>query len=482
MSIVTNIALEAFAEEVRDKVNGEHYTKTEANANFQPKGNYITSHQSLANYLTKTDAAGTYQPKGNYLTSVKWGEVSDKPSWIGASKPAYAYSEISGTPTIPTALKCPAALKFGSKSFDGSVAQTITAADLGALTAHQDLSAYAKKSDLPSVPTKTSQLTNDSGFLTSHQSLTSYLTKSDAQTLYQPKGNYLTAHQSLADYLTKADATSLYQPKGSYLTAHQSLANYVNLDGTQTISGAKTFSGTPVISTVAMPVVAGRITGLVAATMRLYRDGLAISNPATPNDVGFIRCLGTGESDTVLEIATGDDGGSGESIVFRGYTTQNTIGYSVAVPKKSGTIALTSDIPAATSVANKAATLTWNSAVTVATVGGTDITVKLPANPNTDTDTKNTTGSTASTGTKLFLVGASSQAANPVTNSNANCYVGTDNCLYSGGAKVLTSHQSLANYATKSELSGYAKVVKLTQSEYDALSTKDANTLYVITE
>ena len=33
---------------------------------------------------------------------------------------------------------------------------------------------------------------------------------------------------------------------------------------------------------------------------------------------------------------------------------------------------------------NKAATLAWNTAVTVATVGGVDITVKLPANPNTD--------------------------------------------------------------------------------------------------
>ena len=34
---------------------------------------------------------------------------------------------------------------------------------------------------------------------------------------------------------------------------------------------------------------------------------------------------------------------------------------------------------------NKAATLSWGTAVTVATVGGTDITVKLPANPNSNT-------------------------------------------------------------------------------------------------
>lgn len=34
---------------------------------------------------------------------------------------------------------------------------------------------------------------------------------------------------------------------------------------------------------------------------------------------------------------------------------------------------------------NKAATLAWGTAVTIATVGGTDITVQLPSNPNTDT-------------------------------------------------------------------------------------------------
>ena len=131
-----------------------------------------------------------------------------------------------------------------------------------------------------------------------------------------------------------------------YLTAHQSLTNYTTLDGTQSITGSKTFTSPVVVSTTAMPLAAGKVTGLAAGTSRLYKDGLAISNPATANDLGWIRCLGTGESDTVLEIATGDDGGTGETIVFRGYNTSNAIAYSVEVPKKSGTVALTSDIPA----------------------------------------------------------------------------------------------------------------------------------------
>ena len=54
---------------------------------------------------------------------------------------------------------------------------------------------------------------------------------------------------------------------------------------------------------------------------------------------------------------------------------------------------------------------------------------------NTDTDTKNTAGSTDSS-SKLFLIGATSQAANPQTYSHDTAYVGTDGCLYSGGSKV----------------------------------------------
>lgn len=59
-------------------------------------------------------------------------------------------------------------------------------------------------------------------------------------------------------------------------------------------------------------------------------------------------------------------------------------------------------------------------------------------------DTKNTAGST-NTSSKIFLIGATSQAANPQTYSHDTAYVGTDGYLYSGGAKVLTSHQTIYN-------------------------------------
>ena len=68
------------------------------------------------------------------------------------------------------------------------------------------------------------------------------------------------------------------------------------------------------------------------------------------------------------------------------------------------------------------------------------------------TDTLNTTGATNKASTKMFIVGATSQGDNPVTYSNSSCYIGTDNCLYSGGNKVLTSYTN--SFSTSAAFDG----------------------------
>lgn len=65
------------------------------------------------------------------------------------------------------------------------------------------------------------------------------------------------------------------------------------------------------------------------------------------------------------------------------------------------------------------------------TITPTVTTYTLP----TDNDTKNTAGST-DTSSKIYLVGATSQSANPVTYSHDTAYVGTDGYLYSDSQKV----------------------------------------------
>lgn len=68
----------------------------------------------------------------------------------------------------------------------------------------------------------------------------------------------------------------------------------------------------------------------------LCGNGVFISGPYTSNDCGWIRCTSSSESDFILEIATGDDGGAGESIVCRQYNTSNAVTHAVTLMDHSG--------------------------------------------------------------------------------------------------------------------------------------------------
>ena len=123
--------------------------------------------------------------------------------------------------------------------------------DSGYLTEHQSLENYYTKEQTDSsinavktaIPTKTSQLNNDSGYLTEHQSLDDYYTKSQVDSSINAvrdaipvnvsqlnnDSGYLTEHQSLDGY-AKISAiptkTSQLTNDSGYLTEHQSLDNY----------------------------------------------------------------------------------------------------------------------------------------------------------------------------------------------------------------------------------------------------------------
>lgn len=89
--------------------------------------------------------------------------------------------------------------------------------------------------------------------------------------------------------------------------------------------------------------------------------------------------------------------------------------------------------------------LTYWSAGSIS-VAGTATTDNRWTRCDYDSNTRNTAGSTNST-SKLFLIGATSQAANPTTYSRSTAYVGTDGHLYSNGVQVvnLSGSQALTN-------------------------------------
>ena len=93
------------------------------------------------------------------------------------------------------------------------------------------------------------------------------------------------------------------------------------------------------------------------------------------------------------------------------------------------------------------------------------------ANDNYAADTDKKTSSSNST-SKIYLVGATSQSTSgQTTYSNVGCYA-QNGGLYSGSLPVINADTS-GSYVP-------LHIMTITQANYNALSTKDSNTLYVI--
>ena len=185
-------------------------SKNGTSITFTKGATFLTSHQSLAAYLTKSEASSTYQPKGNYLTShqslANYYTKSQVDSIAsGKSSTSHTHSVIiNGTTKIIAA------------SGD-------TAVNLGTyLTSHQSLANYAKKTD---IPTKVSQLTNDTGYITSSGSC-AYAKNADTVD---------GVHVIWADELTSTTYLAAWEANGSALRsikpANVSVGNSDKLDG-----------------------------------------------------------------------------------------------------------------------------------------------------------------------------------------------------------------------------------------------------------
>ena len=214
-------------------IPSEYVTETELNA----KG-YLTEHQDISMKANKTELhSHSNKTVLDGITSTKVNEWDNKSDFDGN------YNSLTNKPKIPTVdvnksyvdtQLATKANKSEIPSLDGYATETYvtnkiaeaslsggevdlsglaTKAELATkadkvhthdqyLTEHQDLSDYALKTEIPSVPTKTSQLTNDKGYLTSVPS--EYVTETELNA----KG-YLTEHQNISGKVDKVEGKGL---------------------------------------------------------------------------------------------------------------------------------------------------------------------------------------------------------------------------------------------------------------------------------
>ena len=146
--VAKNTAKEAIQSEVDKYV-------TEKMAAKQDKLQF--DYKPISNSLHPVTSGGIY----NAIEAAK-PDLSPYAKKVDLTKVATSgkYTDLQGTPHIPA-----------------KVSELTN--DAGYLTKHQDISAYAKKTE---IPTKVSQLQNDSGYLTSHQDLSEYAKKGDIPT------------------------------------------------------------------------------------------------------------------------------------------------------------------------------------------------------------------------------------------------------------------------------------------------------------
>ena len=162
-------------------IPSEYVTETE----LDNKG-YLTEHQDISGKADKS------------YVDTELAKKSDKTH-------THSYNDLSDKPTIPSI----DGLATKKELTDGLATKSDTTHTHDQyLTEHQDLSNYALKTELPTVPTKVSQLQNDKGYITEIPS--EYITETELSA----KG-YLTEHQDISGKANISDLSTV-ATSGSY--------------------------------------------------------------------------------------------------------------------------------------------------------------------------------------------------------------------------------------------------------------------------
>lgn len=218
--------------------------------------------------------------------------------------------------------------------------------------------------------------TKGATFLTSHQSLANYVTiddsrlsdsrypKFDNNTWYLVGDDaYIGNHNNGGIFCIKSANSDNVSGIALYNSSETAAARLwfdnanINLDKQLVMNNKRIWIqgvGTAGGDNNRLTLVAGMPSGLAFNTSCrgtiLYSNGIAFADPYNSNgntDSGWIRHLETVANTGTLEIAVGDDNDN-EEIHFRWYdttSTSETIRNDITVPRATGTLALTSQIP-----------------------------------------------------------------------------------------------------------------------------------------
>lgn len=314
------------------------------------------------------------------------------------------------------------------------------------------------------LPTKTSQLTNDSNFITKAVSdLTNYYTKSNTYTKTEVN-ELVSAIPKFSIAVVSALPTSNISNTTIYLVSGGEGSNlyteYIYVNNKWEILGSQEVDLTGYAKTTDIPTSLKNPKALTftGAATGSYDGSSAktINIPTAPtktsqltNDSGYavvaeVEAVNTKVKQKGVHYIVGNSTTAG---VWTGtcnditaYFDGLTIAYRTNIAGVSGGTTLNINNLGAIAVRRNAAAVTTHYGVnsllhlTYTTIDG----VGFWQMADYDSNTKTSAGTSNKTGTKMYLVGGTSQSSSGVTTySNKNVYIGTDNCLYSNGQKTM---------------------------------------------
>lgn len=279
-----------------------------------------------------TKTSDLYNDSG-YITGVTWNDVTGKPTFATVATTG-SYNDLSNKPTIPVVPTNVSAFNNDAGYITGIDSSDVISA-LGYTPGTSNFSgSYNDLTDKPTIPSKTSELANDSGFITSASlaNCVKYETVSGMPLI--EAGNYYGPgyEPGLTNYNMLTSTRNTFKlpidKSGTIALTSDipSSANFVTTNTAQNITARKT--------------IVGASTGLYIQSGPNWTssDTMILPGQIMTNEI-------SGTSVSAGELVFADSTTQQNSqIRVRDFTQTPFVDYRIEVPTKNGTMALTSDI------------------------------------------------------------------------------------------------------------------------------------------
>lgn len=253
---------EALESAIQDLNLSSFETKEHASNTYQPKGDYLTQHQSLDNYYTKLEVDDLIKDVDISDQLEDYAKASDIPSLVGYATESWVLdknylTEHQDLSDYVNSTELQEAVKdfVTNEQLQEAIDEIDITDKLEDYVTNEDLQNQLKdKANITDIPSldgyaKSSEVTAEISGAITNLNISQYETIEGATEKYQPKGTYLTEHQSLDDYYNKAEvdkkvldaitdgtvdlegyATEQWVKEQNYLKEHQSLEGLVSND------------------------------------------------------------------------------------------------------------------------------------------------------------------------------------------------------------------------------------------------------------